>query len=228
MYNSGELRKKAVNLEKRHFPPQHGRAGWVGFIWLLRSALLPARQRSRTQRVVRTSRNGGRGRALDWVASIGPSLSRSFYPYTSRNLLSRKGPCRFWRRSQRTPAPECRILCLRGEAATTNAVLDTQERLAARDRTQGGGAAQHREETAPGHSFEQTKQSPEPLVPAAAVTGMSPSGRACGCQGHYKFPALHRAQPRPRADNKRFSSLPHRLGATPSPAPEPKPSAGRK
>lgn len=65
-------------------------------------------------------------------------------------------------------------------------------------------------------------------MPAAAVTGMSPSGRACGCQGHYKFPALHRAQPRPRADNKRFASLPHRLGATPSPAPEPKPSAGRK
>lgn len=107
--------KKAENLEKRHFPPQHGHAGWVGFIGLLRSALLPARQRSRTQRVVRTSRNGGRGRALDWVASIGPSLSRSFYPFTSRNLLSRKGPCRFWRRSQRTPAPECRILCLRGK-----------------------------------------------------------------------------------------------------------------
>lgn len=117
---------------------------------------------------------------------------------------------------------------LEEEAATTDAVLDTQERAAARDRTQGGGAAPHREETALGHSFERTKQSPEPLVPAAAVTAMSPSGRACGCQGYYKFPALHRAQPRHRADNKRFSSFPHRLCADPSPTPEPKPGAGRK
>lgn len=115
---------------------------------------------------------------------------------------------------------------LEGEAATTDAVLYSQERAAARDRTQGGGAAPHREETAPGHSFEQTKQSPAPLVPAAAVTGMSPSGRACGC--HYKFPALHRAQPRHRADNKRFSWFPHRLCAAPTSTPEPKPGAGRK
>lgn len=73
-----------------------------------------------------------------------------------------------------------------------------------------------------------SKQSPEPLVPAAAKAGMSPSGRAHGYQGHYKFLALHRAQPRPRADNKRFSSLSHRLCETPSPTTEPRPGAGRK
>lgn len=73
-----------------------------------------------------------------------------------------------------------------------------------------------------------SRQSPEPLVPVAAGTGMSPSGRARGCQGHYKFPLLHKAQPRPRADNKRLSSLPHRLCRTSFPTPEPKPGAGRK
>lgn len=73
-----------------------------------------------------------------------------------------------------------------------------------------------------------SKQSPEPLVPVAAKAGMSPSGRAHGYQGHYKFPALHRAQPGPGADNKRFSSLSHRLCGTPSPTTEPKPGAGRK
>lgn len=39
---------------------------------------------------------------------------------------------------------------------------------------------------------------------------MSPNGRARGCQGHYKFLALHRAHTRSRADNKRFSTLPPR------------------
>lgn len=42
------------------------------------------------------------------------------------------------------------------------------------------------------------------------------TGRA-GAQGHYKFLALHGAQPRPHTDNKRFSPLPHRLRGTPSP-----------
>lgn len=42
------------------------------------------------------------------------------------------------------------------------------------------------------------------------------TGRA-GAQGHYKFLALHGAQPRPHTDNKRFSPLPHRLRGIPSP-----------
>ncbi|XP_072696723.1 uncharacterized protein [Canis lupus baileyi] len=73
-----------------------------------------------------------------------------------------------------------------------------------------------------------SKQSPEPLVPAAAKAWMSPSGRAHGYRGHYKFPALHRAQPRPRAHNKRFSSLSHRLCGAPSSTTEPTPGAGHQ
>lgn len=75
---------------------------------------------------------------------------------------------------------------LEGDTDATDAVFANQEGAAAGKRAQGGGAAPHREEAT--HS---SKQSPEPLVPAAPGAGMSPSGRARGCQGHYKFPALH-------------------------------------
>lgn len=52
---------------------------------------------------------------------------------------------------------------LEGDADATDAVFAAQKGASAGDRTQGGGAAQHREEAT--HS---SKQSPEPLVPAAA------------------------------------------------------------
>lgn len=47
---------------------------------------------------------------------------------------------------------------LEGDAAATDAVLAGQKGAAAGDRgPRAGGAAPHREETIPGHSFEQTK-----------------------------------------------------------------------
>lgn len=82
-----------------------------------------------------------------------PSLARSPHPSPPGNLLSRDsgGGCgRHQPRSGR--------LCLEGDdAAATDAVLTAREGAEARDRAQGGGAALHREETAPGQSFEQTK-----------------------------------------------------------------------
>lgn len=116
---------------------------------------------------------------------------------------------------------------LEEDAAATDAVLAGQKGAAAGDRDPGRGAPRHTGRR-PFLGTHSSKQSPEPLVPAAAKAGMSPSGRAHGYQGHYKFLALHRAQPRPRADNKRFSSLSHRLCETPSPTTEPRPGAGRK
>lgn len=51
-----------------------------------------------------------------------------------------------------------------------------------------------------------SKQSPEPLVPVAAKAGMSPSGRAHGYQGHYKFPALPDPE-RTTKDSLRFPTV---------------------
>lgn len=200
---------------------------WVGIVGLLPSAPLPTRQHSRTQRVVRTSRTRGRGRALVWVASTGPSLANSSPPLRLAGTSFPRGALQIMEEvAQRAQAQEWRALCLQG--TQLRRMLSSPPR---RELRQGTGPRVR----VPRHTRSRrllgthsSRQSPEPLVPVAAGTGMSPSGRARGCQGHYKFPLLHKAQPRPRADNKRLSSLPHRLCRTSFPTPEPKPGAGQK
>lgn len=142
--------------------------------------------------------------------------------------------------------PRSGRLCLEGDdAAATDAVLTAQEGAAARDRAQGGGAALHREETAPGQSFEQTKPGtsgasdrgnrditkrqgarvPGPLQ--VSHTPQSPAQTPCGQQKIlFALPPSLRNQfshpkPKPGAKRKQRPSTQH-LSAledrTPSPA----------
>lgn len=113
---------------------------------------------------------------------------------------------------------------LEGDAAATDAVLAGQKGgTAAGDRgPRAGGAAPHREETIPGHSFEQTK----PGTPGASGRESRDVTKWQGAR--VPGPLQVSRTPGSGADNKRFSSLSHRLCGTPSPTTEPKPGAGRK
>lgn len=216
------------NLEKRYFPPQHGHAGSVGEHCRAaperptphKAALWDATSSSDFQ-----NPEPGQSPCLGskhWAISC-----QFFSTLTPRgNLLSREGPCRFWRRSQRAQAQGWRALCLR--RTQPRRMLSSPPRRELRQGIEFRVRVPRHTRRRRLLGTHSSRQSPEPLVPVAAGTGMSPSGRARGCQGHYKFPLLHKAQPRPRADNKRLSSLPHRLCRTSFPTPEPKPGAGRK
>lgn len=158
-----------------------------------------------------------------WVAGPAPPLARSLHPSPSGDIYP-EGPHRPRWRAQLVPTPAWRALRQKGRGREAQSPRRSGGSCGG-GRDRGGDAAPPRKAAPLG--TRSSKQSPEPLVPAATGARSSPRGRARGCQGHYKFPALHGAQPRPRADNKRLRSLPLRPRCAPSPTPKPKPVAGR-
>lgn len=187
------------NLEKRYFPPQHGHAGSVGEHCRAaperptphKAALWDATSSSDFQ-----NPESGQSPCLGskhWAISC-----QFFSTLTPRgNLLSREGPCRFWRRSQRAQAQGWRALCLR--RMQPRRMLSSPPR---RELRQGIGfrvrVPRHtrRRRLLGTHS---SRQSPEPLVPVAAGTGMS--GRA-GARAITSFPYSTKPSPDPARTTK--------------------------
>lgn len=132
---------------------------------------------------------------------------------------------RSWRRARRAPAPEWQAPSGEGQMRSS---------LPRSCSSEGWGPGRERrtpqrEETTPGHSFEQTK----PGTSGASGRGSRDiakwqGARAGGCQGHYKFTHSARSPAQTRADNKRSSPPSQRLRGTRSPTPTPKPGDGRR
>lgn len=143
-------------------------------------------------------------------------------------LLSLERPRGFWRRAQRPPSPGVAGSVLEGDAAATDAVLARPEGSYGGGQNPGRGAPRHTGRRPFLGTLTRANKARNLWCQRPRKPGCHQVAGRTGTRAITSFPALHRAQPRPRADNKRFSSLSHRFCGTPSPTPEPKPGAGRK
>lgn len=162
----------------------------------------------------------GKPRAIS--CQVSPPFSLPGY------IFSREGQHRSWRKAQQGPVLAWRAQCLTETQLRQMVPCSFGWELRQGTGPRAGAPRHTKTRTAPRHLLQLTKPGTSLWCQRRLESGSHQERGRADAQGHYKFHALRGAQPRPRTDNKRSSSLLHRPRTTISPTPEPKPVAGNK